>query len=97
MSSDIKATLPQMGEVESKPTYGQDVEQVEHVTGKSDAAMFKAEAMEAEGAEFQMTVLQAAKAYPMACFWAFVMSFCIVSGVVCSTEDPGLISDHGVV
>jgi SP family general alpha glucoside:H+ symporter-like MFS transporter len=81
MSSDIKTTLPHTGEVEAKPNYGQDVEQVEHVTGKSDAAVFKAEAMEAEGAEFQMTVLQAAKAYPMACFWAFVMSFCIVSDV----------------
>ena len=36
-------------------------------------------AFAAENAEHSMTVLEAARAYPMACFWAFIMSFCIVS------------------
>jgi MFS transporter, SP family, general alpha glucoside:H+ symporter len=43
------------------------------------AADFKADAVEAENAEHNMTVLEAVRAYPMATFWAFVMSFTIVS------------------
>lgn len=39
-------------------------------------------AYEAENEEHQMTVIQALKAYPMACFWAFIMAFCIVSCTV---------------
>ncbi|KAF2159163.1 hypothetical protein M409DRAFT_71180 [Zasmidium cellare ATCC 36951] len=39
---------------------------------------FKADAMEAEKSEHDMTVLQAVKAYPMAAFWAFVMSSMII-------------------
>lgn len=46
---------------------------------KADMIQFKADAVEAENAEHSMTVLEAVKAYPMACFWAFVMSFTIVS------------------
>jgi len=37
-----------------------------------------AAAIEAENAEFDMTVLQAVRKYPMACFWAFIMSFMII-------------------
>ena len=40
---------------------------------------YKADAIEAENAEHDMTVLEAVRAYPMASFWAFVMSFTIVS------------------
>lgn len=40
---------------------------------------FKADAIEAENAEHNMTVMQAVRAYPMASFWAFVMSAMIVS------------------
>lgn len=40
---------------------------------------YKAGAVEAENAEHNMTVLEAVRAYPMASFWAFVMSFTIVS------------------
>ena len=46
---------------------------------KAHVADYKADAIEAENAEHQMTVLQAVRAYPMASFWAFVMSFTIVS------------------
>ena len=57
-----------------------DVHNIENVTdGKYDEVQFKADAMEAENAEHAMTVLQAVKAYPMACFWAFIMSSTIVS------------------
>ncbi|KAK8844854.1 hypothetical protein IAR55_006704 [Kwoniella newhampshirensis] len=44
----------------------------------TDAQGHKADAIEAENAEHSMTVLQAVKAYPWACFWAFVMSFTII-------------------
>ena len=40
---------------------------------------FKADAIEAENAEHNMGVLEAVRAYPMATFWAFIMSFMIVS------------------
>jgi SP family general alpha glucoside:H+ symporter-like MFS transporter len=53
---------------------------IEHVGDiKSDEANFRADAMEAENTEHAMTVLQAVKAYPMACLWAFIMSSTIVS------------------
>ena len=40
---------------------------------------YKADAIEAENAEHNMTVMEAVRAYPMASFWAFVMSCTIVS------------------
>ena len=46
---------------------------------KAGVADYKADAIEAENAEHNMTVLQAVRAYPMASFWAFVMSCTIVS------------------
>lgn len=52
--------------------------QVEHVDDLKTEANFRADAIEAETAEHNMTVLEAAKAYPMACFWAFVMSCTII-------------------
>lgn len=57
-----------------------------HIDEKADTqfdenakvADYKADAIEAENAEHNMTVLEAVRAYPMASFWAFVMSFTIV-------------------
>jgi hypothetical protein len=46
---------------------------------KAHVADYKADAVEAENAEHNMGVLEAVRAYPMASFWAFVMSFTIVS------------------
>ena len=46
---------------------------------KAHVADYKADAVEAENAEHNMGVLDAVRAYPMASFWAFVMSFTIVS------------------
>ena len=43
---------------------------------------YKADAMEAENEEHNMTVLEAVRAYPMASFWAFVMSATIVSAFI---------------
>lgn len=46
---------------------------------KADVSDYKAAAIEAENEEHNMTVLQAVKQYPMASFWAFIMSCTIVS------------------
>ncbi|KAI5456779.1 general substrate transporter [Mariannaea sp. PMI_226] len=45
---------------------------------KAKVADYKADAVEAENAEHNMGVLEAVRAYPMASFWAFVMSFTII-------------------
>lgn len=67
-------------DIEIAPHNLNEKNMVEHVGDiKSDEANFRADAMEAENAEHNMTVLQAVKAYPMACLWAFIMSSTIVS------------------
>ena len=48
---------------------------------KADMADFKNEAIDAENAEHNMTVIQAVKQYPMATFWAFVMACTIVCNI----------------
>lgn len=66
--------------VEVEPEAG--LHQIEHAADldeKATAADYKADAVEAENAEHNMTVLEAVRAYPMASFWAFVMSCTIVS------------------
>lgn len=45
---------------------------------KAQAAEYKADAIEAENAEYNMGVLEAVRAYPMASAWAFLMSCTIV-------------------
>lgn len=57
-----------------------EAENVATFNEKAAAEDYKAGAIEAENAEHSMTVLQAVRAYPMASFWAFVMSCCIVRG-----------------
>lgn len=60
---------------------------------------FKADAIEAENAEHNMTVLEAVRAYPMASFWAFVMSCTIVGVSVQRIQKTYLTrpADHGVL
>jgi SP family general alpha glucoside:H+ symporter-like MFS transporter len=52
---------------------------------KAKIADYKADAVEAENAEHKMGVMEAVREYPMASFWAFVMSFTIVS---CKAPSP---------
>lgn len=61
-----------------KPHHADQVEHDAIYAEKDDAAAYKAGAIEAENVEHNMTVMEAVRAYPMASFWAFVMSFCIV-------------------
>lgn len=56
-----------------------EVEEPVAYARKASVADFRADAILAENAEHNMTVMQAIKAYPMASFWAFVMSCTIVS------------------
>ncbi|WRT69344.1 uncharacterized protein IL334_006328 [Kwoniella shivajii] len=80
MNNELESHSRAQQEVEVKP-YTSEKEQVEHVNDIDVAkghAEFKADAMEAEKMEHQMTVMEAVKAYPMACFWAFIMSFTII-------------------
>jgi SP family general alpha glucoside:H+ symporter-like MFS transporter len=46
----------------------------------------RAGAIEAENAEHNMGVWEAVKAYPMASFWAFIMSCTIVSHLVTTNK-----------
>ena len=64
---------------ESKAYHAEAVEHDAAFNEKASIADFKRDAIEAENAEHNMTVLQAVRAYPMASFWAFVMSCTIVS------------------
>lgn len=55
--------------------------QIDHTADLDEKAKFadyKADAIEAENAEHNMTVMEAVRAYPMASFWAFVFSCTIV-------------------
>ena len=61
------------GQAERRGSHGYDLDTQAKVSD------YKAGAIEAENAEHDMTVLEAVRAYPMASFWAFVMSFTIVS------------------
>ncbi|KAI0471357.1 sugar transporter [Xylaria cf. heliscus] len=59
----------------------QGVSQHEHaydLDEKAQIADYKADAIEAENAEHNMGVMEAVRAYPMATFWAFVMSSTII-------------------
>lgn len=59
-------------EIESKAVHDHDLDE------KAKAADYKADAIAAENAEHDMTVMEAVRQYPMAAFWAFVMSFTII-------------------
>lgn len=72
---DVK-TAPQPEEVEAART---SINHDFDLDEKATAAEYKADAIEAENAEYAMGVWEAVKAYPMASFWAFIISFTIVS------------------
>ncbi|KFX92574.1 hypothetical protein V490_05309 [Pseudogymnoascus sp. VKM F-3557] len=71
-------------ETKSAGVVGIETEEVAPVDNESNldekaiAADYKADAVEAENAEHNMGVLEAMQAYPMASFWAFVMSCTII-------------------
>jgi SP family general alpha glucoside:H+ symporter-like MFS transporter len=86
---------------ESKPTHAQEIEKpgVEYNENEKTDAAHRAEAIMAESAEHNMTVLEAVKAYPMASFWAFVFSCTIVRHLCLdlSFMQQLTIADHGIL
>lgn len=56
-----------------------DIDNTANLDENAKAAQYKSAAIEAENAEHNMSVPQAVKEYPMAAWWAFVMSCTIVS------------------
>ncbi|KAJ6531576.1 putative maltose porter [Mycena vulgaris] len=73
-------TQPQAAyEIEAKPSFEKGhIEHEDHTDLKSKVANYKVDAIEAENSEHSMTVMEAVRAYPMACFWALVMSSTII-------------------
>ncbi|KAJ6574336.1 putative maltose porter [Mycena capillaripes] len=70
-------TQPQAAHgIEAKPSFEKG--HLEHDDLKAKIAEYKMDAIEAENSEHSMKVMEAVRAYPMACFWAFVMSFTII-------------------
>ncbi|CAI7661122.1 unnamed protein product [Penicillium glandicola] len=59
-------------QIEATAVHGHDLDE------KARVSDYKADAIAAENAEHDMTVMGALRAYPMAAFWAFVMSFTII-------------------
>jgi hypothetical protein len=81
-------------DLEQKTHHAQEIEHDAVYSEKTAAAENKAGAIEAENAEHNMTVLEAVKAYPMASFWAFVMSCTIVSFFFLSMSRFRPCNDH---
>jgi SP family general alpha glucoside:H+ symporter-like MFS transporter len=78
MSNPVESKSPggDLEEVEAQPA------QIDHTADldeKAALAAYKPDAIEAENAEHRMGVLEAVRLYPMATFWAFIMSSTIVS------------------
>ena len=73
------STVTMASDLDHKAQLALEIEQPSAYGEKAGVADYKADAIEAENAEYNMTVLQAMRAYPMASFWAFVMSCMIVS------------------
>jgi SP family general alpha glucoside:H+ symporter-like MFS transporter len=76
MSNDITEKPSSASEVEAQHT-SRDGPASDHGNEKVDYN--RTGAIDAERTEHDMTVLQAARAYPAASWWAFVMSCTIVS------------------
>lgn len=77
---ESKTELHQAGDPDVKAEKGiSQHENAYDLDEKAKVADYKAGAIEAENAEHNMGVLESVRAYPMATFWAFVMSSTIVS------------------
>ena len=77
MANPVDSKLPG-GDPAEVEAHAADIDH-SHLDEKAKPASYKADAIEAENAEHAMGVLEAVRLYPMATFWAFVMSSTIVS------------------
>lgn len=87
--SDIKATGGGGGDIQHEEKGISQVEDAYNLDNDAKLESYKAAAMEAETAEQQSGVIQAVKEYPMAAFWAFVMSCTIVSSCPSQSDASG--------
>lgn len=81
MSANIEKTDATAPHIERAITPADDAFALD---GAAKASDYKGAAIEAENAEHNMGVLQAAKEYPMAAMWAFIMSCTIVRAIILS-------------
>jgi SP family general alpha glucoside:H+ symporter-like MFS transporter len=81
-----------------QPTMPDEKRDIEHID-QFDVKAQKAEAISAEEVEHSLSFWDAARAYPMGCFWAFVISFCIVSdnSLPCASCITDRETGHGVL
>ncbi|KAI0173740.1 alpha glucoside transporter [Pestalotiopsis sp. NC0098] len=77
---DEKAPVGDLHEVEKHSSH---IDHAADLDADAKLASFKADAIEAENAEQNMTVMQALKQYPMAALWAFIMSSTIIMEAYC--------------
>ncbi|GKT52632.1 alpha-glucosides permease MPH3 [Colletotrichum spaethianum] len=82
MSNPIDSKSPG-GDPAKVEAYAANVDHVADLDEKATAAAYKADAIEAEQAEYDMGVLEAVKLYPMASLWAFIMSTTIIMESYC--------------
>jgi SP family general alpha glucoside:H+ symporter-like MFS transporter len=76
MNKPVDSKSPaDLDKVEAQPSH---IDHAVDLDEKAKLSAFRAGAMEAETTEHNMGVLEAVKLYPMAAFWAFVMSSTIV-------------------
>ena len=78
MSNPVEKSSGDASEVEATAAISH-LDHAYDLDEKAKLSEYKADAVEAENAEHNMGVLEAVRAYPMASFWAFIMSFTIVS------------------
>ncbi len=69
----------QEGKDELKNGHFKHVEAIDGGDDVQGVTMIKSEAVNQESLEHDMSIREAVRMYPMACFWAFVMAFTIVS------------------
>ncbi|KAG9243972.1 general substrate transporter [Calycina marina] len=80
--SEVVDEKSMAGGAQSDPIHAEKaLSEIDHAADldrNAKASQYKADAIEAENNEHNMGVFEAMKAYPMASFWAFVMSSCII-------------------
>ena len=79
-NDDSKAPIDDVAQIEKRPSH---VDNSADLDANAKLAEYKAGAIDAENAELKMRVLEAVRLYPMASFWAFVMSSTIIMESYC--------------
>ncbi|KAF7317305.1 MFS transporter [Mycena chlorophos] len=92
-TTQTATAVDEKSSIEKRDSASLDKGQIEHGELKGTAAEYMSDAILAENSEHSMTVMEAVRAYPMACFWAFIMSFTIVRPLIMESYDVFLIGN----